>query len=170
MKHNFKIEDLSSNYSVKQFTEKDIPEIYSLAKMNTTYYDYMKMKPTYENLKEVITALPPNKSLEDKFFLGFYHDNHLVAILDLILEYPNENTAFIGWFMMNKEMQHKGIGTKIITDIFLCLKQNNFFFVRLGYIKGNNESKRFWIKNGFKPTGIETQDENYIIVVLQRNL
>lgn len=170
MNHNFKIEDLSSNYLVKQFTEKDIPEIYTLAKMNTTYYKYMNMKPTHENLKEVITALPPNKSLEDKFFLGFYHDNNLVAILDLILKYPNDNTAFIGWFMLNKEMQHKGIGTKIITDILLCLKENNFSFVRLGYIKGNSESKKFWIKNDFKPTGIETKDENYTIVVMQRNL
>ena len=170
MNYNFKIENLSSTYSPKQFTENDIPEIYALAKMNTTYYNHLNTQPTYENLKEVITALPPNKSLEDKYFLGFYHDNYLLAILDLILKYPNENTAFIGWFMMNKEFQHKGIGTKIVTDIFSYLKKRGFSYVRLGYIKGNNESMNFWIKNSFKPTGIETHEENYTIVVMQRIL
>ena len=170
MNYNFKIADLSQNYSIKQFTENDIPQIYSLAKMNTTYYKYMNLEPTYENIKEVITSLPKNKTLEDKFFLGFYHDNHLVAILDLILKYPNEDTAFIGWFMMNKEFQHKGVGTKIVTDIFSCLKENDFFYIRLGYIKENNESKNFWIKNGFTPTKLEIQNENYVIVVMERKL
>lgn len=170
MNSNFKIENLSSDYFVKQFTEEDIPEIYELAKKNETYYKYMKTKPTYENLKDVITSLPPNKTLEDKFFLGFYYNDQLIAILDLILKYPNENTAFIGWFMMNKKFQHKGIGTKIVTEIFSCLKENGFSYIRLGYIKGNEESKNFWIRNDFKPTGIETQDENYTIVVLKHNL
>lgn len=30
------------------------------------------MEPTFENLKENLTALPPGKTMEDKFFVGFY--------------------------------------------------------------------------------------------------
>lgn len=167
----FMIENLSSEYSVRKFTEIDITDIYNLAKTNPTYYKYMKTEPTYENLKDVFNALPPNKTMSDKFFLGFYnHEERLVAILDLILNYPNNQTAFIGWFMMNKNFQHKGIGTKIITDICYYLKKSDFLFIRLGYIKGNNESKCFWNKNKFTFTGIETQDVNYSIVVMERKL
>jgi len=170
MKFDFDIQNFSSKYIVKQFTDKDIPDIYAVAKMNVTYYKYMKMEPTYENLKEVITVLPPNTTMEDKFFLGFYSDNKLIAILDLILKYPTDDTAFIGWFMMNKNFQHKGIGTKIVTDIFAYLKVKGFSFIRLGYIKGNSESKSFWINNGFTPIGVELQEDNYTIVVMERFL
>ena len=33
--------------------------------------------------KNIITELPPNKTLQDKHFVGFYKDKKLVAILDL---------------------------------------------------------------------------------------
>jgi len=167
MNLKFNIKDLSSNYLIKKFTVEDIPDIYEVAKKNETYYKYMKMEPTYENLEEVISVLPKNKSLDDKYFLGFYYNDQLVAILDLILYYPNEDTAFIGWFMLNKDFQHRGIGTKIVKDIFSCLKKYGFSYIKLGYIKGNNESRDFWIRNGLKPTGVEIQDENYLIVVMQ---
>lgn len=166
----FDIENLSLDYTVKKFTEEDLPEIYSLCKKNQTYYKYMNMKPNYENLKEVITDLPINKTMEDKFFVGLYKENCLIAILDLILKYPDTDTAFIGWFMLNKDFQRKGIASKIITDLFLYLKECGFLNVRLGYIKENNESKRFWIRNGLIPTGLEIQEENYKIIVMERVL
>lgn len=67
----FMIENLSSEYSVRKFTEIDITDIYNLAKTNPTYYKYMKIEPTYENLKDVFNALPPNKTMSDKFFWVF---------------------------------------------------------------------------------------------------
>ena len=42
--------------------------------------------------------------------------------------------------------------------------------MRLGYIKGNQESERFWTKNNFIPTGIESETDYYTIVVMQRDL
>lgn len=168
MQFNFK--NISSQYIVKQFTQADISTIYTLCKGNPTYYKYMGIEPTLENIKAVLTQLPPNKSMENKFFLGFYKTNQLIAILDLITEYPNTETAFIGWFMLNKEFQGIGIGTKIITELLSFLKKENFCYVKLGYIKGNQESKNFWIKNQFVPTKIESETDSYVIVSMQRKL
>lgn len=164
------IEKLSGNYQVKNFTEEDIPEIYTLCKENQTYYKHVKMQPTIENLKEVITALPPNRTMEDKFFVGFYNADCLVAILDLITEYPNEETAFIGWFMMNKKLQGQGLASKIVEEILKYLKEIGFHYVRLGYVKGNMESESFWKRNGFLPTGLESNNENYTVVILQKEI
>lgn len=155
---------------VKQFTEEDIPDIYVLCKGNPTYYRYMKMEPTPENLRESMTALPRGMTMEDKLFAGFYQDGCLIALLDLIIGYPDSDTAFIGWFMMSKAQQGAGIGSAIVKDILDCLKKEGFSYVRLGYIKGNPESEGFWKKNGFLPAGVESKTDDYTIVVMKRRL
>lgn len=165
-----KIQQLSSRYTVKQFTEEDIPDIYALCKSNPTYYKHMKMEPTPENLKESMTALPRGMTMENKIFAGFYQGGCLIALLDLILGYPDCNTAFIGWFMMHKALQGEGIGSAIVKDILSCVKKEGFSYVRLGYIKGNAESESFWKKNGFLPTGSESKTDDYTIVVMERAL
>lgn len=166
----FNAEALSPRYEVRQFTENDIPDIYALCKGNPTYYEHMKMEPTHDNLRSVLTELPLNMTMEDKLFAGFYENDHLVAILDLITGYPDPDTAFIGWFMMDKARQGAGVGSAIVADIMNCLKRDGFSYVRLGYIKGNPESEGFWKKNGFVPTGAESRTDDYTIVVMKKTL
>jgi hypothetical protein len=48
---------------------------------------------------------PPNTSAEAKYYVGFYNGDLLVAIMDLIDGYPDSDTAFIGFFMMNRQLQ-----------------------------------------------------------------
>lgn len=165
-----KVDELSAKYRVKKLVEEDIPDILVLCNGNPTYYKYFKSEPTSENIKQSLTALPPNKTMEDKYFVGFYKGNKLVAVLDLIDGYPNEDTAYIGWFIMNKEFQGLGVGTAIITDIVLYLKEKNFGHVRLGYIKGNQQAQNFWLKNQFIATGKEVETGSYTIINMQRKI
>ncbi len=72
--------------------------------------------------------------------------------------------------MMNKNMQNKGIGSKIITDICEYLKSANFDEVRLGYVKGNVQSEKFWLKNNFQKTGAESQQEKYTVIIMNKKL
>lgn len=165
-----KFNELSSKYMVKKFTEEDVPDILALCKGNPIYYKYFKSEPTSENIKESLTNLPPNKTMEDKYFVGFYDGNRLVAILDLIAGYPNEDIAYIGWFMMNREFQGAGVGTAIISEAISYLKEKHFCYVQLGYIKGNPEARNFWMKNKFIPTGGEVETDSYTIVKMQREI
>ena len=40
--------------------------------------------------------------------------------------------------------------------------------VRLGFAKGKPQSEAFWVKNGFAKTGVEVDNGNYIMVVMER--
>ena len=71
------------------------------------FYDYCPPFGSVENIKDDLAALPPNKTINDKYYIGFYDGNVLIAVMDLILGYPNENTGFIGFFMVNKTFQKK---------------------------------------------------------------
>lgn len=105
--------------------------------------------------------------MDDKFFVGFYEAEQLVALLDLIVGYPDAETAYIGWFMMRAELQGKGIGSSIVAEILSFLEKEHFCCVELGYIKGNEQAEHFWRKNGFSATGTEVRTENYTIVKMQ---
>lgn len=140
---------LSTKYTVRKLEENDINQIYEVTSNNPLYYQYCPPFVTKSSILEDMVALPPKKTMEDKFYLGFFDGKKLVAIMDLILKYPNDETAFVGFFMMNPLYQGKGEGTFIIQECCLILKQY-FQYLRLGYVKGNPQSEAFGLKMDLK--------------------
>jgi len=94
-------------------------------------------------------ALPPNTDPTQKYYLGFYQNQQLTAVLDLIDGYPAKDVVFIGFFMTSAAIQQKGIGTTIINDICHYLKLEHYTKVQLAWVKGNPQSEHFWTKNQF---------------------
>lgn len=164
------IQSLSKHYCIRCLKEKDIPEIYSLCLGNPMFYEYCPPAVTADSIRQDMAMLPPGKTLEDKYYFGFCLDGTFIAVMDLISGYPDPKTAYIGFFMMNRDAQGKGAGTKIITEICENLKAMGFSRVRLAYAKGNPQSERFWLKNQFMKTGVEVQKEGYVAVRLERVL
>ena len=164
------IADISKQYIVRKLNNDDVKEIYDLEIENPMYFEFCPPKASIESIFDDMKALPPNMTYDDKYYIGFFKDEQLVAIMDLISHYPNVDTAFIGFFMVNKLWQNIGTGSDIIKETLLYLRKEGFSFVRLGYMKGNEQSKHFWIKNGFVPTGIETNNGQGIVVVMQKQI
>lgn len=157
---------LNSHYVVRKISESDLPKIYTLCKGNPLYYKYMKVEPTMKNLRETMTILPSGKTMKDKYFIGFFDGDTVVAILDLILEYPDEQTAYIGWFMVNAEYQGHDVGSKIIEELLIYLEKMKFVHIRLGVMKGNSQAEHFWGKNGFEAVEeVGAEGENPVIVM-----
>ena len=159
-----------SEYYFRSLTEEDIPEIYELLQDNQLYFRYCPPQPTYETIRQDMRALPPGKDYEDKHYGGLFDGNRLIAVFDLITNYPQEKALFIGFFMMRKSEQGRGLGTKIISELCREVFEEGFTHIRLGYVKGNPQSEAFWLKNGFLSTGVESKTEEYTIVILERDL
>lgn len=162
------LERLSVEYSIRKMQDINIPQIYMICEGNPIYYQHCPPKVTIESIKRDMTMLPPGKKGEDKFYLGFYKQDTLIAVIDLLQDYPEKNIAYIGFFMMDSKQQGKGIGTKIITDICQYLNVCGYEKTQLGYAKGNAQSETFWLKNGFVKTGREVQADGYVIICMER--
>lgn len=161
---------LSNKYQVRKLIDEDISMIYSLCLSNSKYYEYCPPFVSKESIKEDMLELPPNKTSEDKYYIGFFDDNDLIAIMDLIEKYPNNETCFIGFFMVNKENQNEGIGSSIIEDLCRYLKYINYKYVRLAWIKGNVEAEKFWIKNSFVVLNEKLDQNNNHVIEAIRNI
>ncbi len=115
-------------------------------------------------------ALPPNKDICDKYYLGYFDGQKLIAVMDLIMHYPDGSTAFIGFFMTDASVQNTGVGSGIIDELCGKLTEAGIKSIRLGWVKGNPQSESFWHKNKFAETGAVYNTDNYTVIVAQRNL
>ena len=140
---------LSKKYEVRILDRNDVDLIYAMSCENKIYYQYHPPFVTKESIIEDMKALPPNKGYDDKYYIGFFEEDSLIANMDLILGYPTDQIAFIGLFMTNVHHQNKGVGSNIIQDVCNYLKQFGYKKVRIGVDKENPQSNSFWQKNGF---------------------
>lgn len=170
---NFQTANFSMHYQVVSLSaarEADVEGIFAICRENLDYFKHMKSQPSAEHIRQDLTALPSGKSIEDKCFVGFYQESQMIAFIDLIADYPCAGTVFIGWFMVRKSEQGRGVGSEIVSAVLAAFKKAGFASARLGFVKGNRQSERFWRKNGFLPNGIETHFDDYDIVLMQREL
>ncbi|MBR0352859.1 MAG: GNAT family N-acetyltransferase [Oscillospiraceae bacterium] len=166
---DFDISMLSSDYNVSRITEADISSVFRLARSNRRYYRLLGQRPTMQSLTDIISEVPEGSAPESKHFVGFYGDDgSLVAVLDLITGYPEKDDAFIGWFMVNAELQGQGIGSQLFADIRAAMKGQGYDYLSLGVIKENTEAVSFWEKQGFSFSGKETERDGRTIAQMER--
>ncbi len=161
---------LSSSYTVRRLTVDDLELIYTLSLGNPLFFQYCPPFVTRESILADMRALPPGMTPDDKYYVGFFQDGRLIAVMDLITNYPDTHTVFIGLFMMEKSEQGRGIGSCIVSECARGFKNAGVRCVRLGFAKGNPQSEAFWRKNGFEPVGIERDNGTYTVVVMRRIL
>ncbi len=164
------IETLSTKYKLIRLDESHLDEIFDCCIGNPLYYHYCPPVVTHDSIKQDLVALPPGKTKEDKYFLGFYDQKQLIAVLDLILAYPNPKTAFIGFFMVHATRQKHHVGSFIIEELSQAIEKLGFHAIRLGFVEENPQSEHFWKKNGFLETGIVKEQERYRVIVLEKKL
>ena len=159
----------SSKYAVRKLTNENIDEIYNLLSPNVLYYEYCPPFVTRQSIMDDMNALPPEKTMEDKYYLGFYQQDKLIAVMDLIDGYPEKGIAYIGFFMTDVSVQRKGLGTEIIEDLCNYFVKEGYYSVRLAWVKGNPQAEHFWIKNRFVPI-METESNAADKVILAERL
>ena len=157
-------------YDTRLLTEADVPQIYSLCSGNPLYYQYCPPFVTEDSIRSDMKALPPGKTMQDKYYAGCFSDGELIAVMDYIHAFPDEKTDFIGFFMVSRNVQGQGVGSQIIEDLcrFLCGQGRSA--IRLGWVKGNSQAEHFWKKCGFHETGVTSRTDNYTIIVAQKDL
>ena len=135
---------LSSVYKVRKIEQEDLEVVYELCKGNPIYYDFMKEDVARAHIAHDLTALPPGSLLENKCYVGYYEGEVLIAVLEMIGAYADEETVFIRFFMMDAVQQGKGIGSTIVEAVIAYVKAQGYRNIVLSYVEGNEQSRCFW--------------------------
>lgn len=95
--------------------------------------------------------LPDGKELKDKLFVGaFLSSGELVAVLDLIRDYPGERTWFIGLLMIDPAHRCRGLGERIYRSAEAWLRTSGVERISLCVLEQNAAAHRFWSRMGFQ--------------------
>lgn len=164
------VSDLSTCYTVRALLPEDAERVLPLLRGNEIFYHYHPPEPTLASIREDMAALPPGKTLQDKHYVGFYQGDALMAVMDLILDYPKPGTVMIGFFMVDTSCQGRGVGTQIIAQALEALAAQGMTKARLAIDEGNPQSRAFWMKNGFALTGEKIPNDIAAYLPMERPL
>jgi len=106
--------------------------------------------PQPEDARFFLTDIPPQKDLSDKYCLAVEKDARIVALIDLVKNYPTSGIWWIGLLLIHPDYQGIGLGTTIVNAIFSWFSKEGVQKVRLGVLEENEKGFRFWQKMGFQ--------------------
>ncbi len=164
------ITTISKHFTTRILNEDDMDIIYNLCKENKLYYHHCPPMITHELIIKDIYDLPKGKELKDKCYFGYFDNDKLIAIMDLIDGYPTSDCAYIGLFMLDIKYQGQHIGTSIINELIDYLKNQHFNEIQLGYVKTNPQAKHFWSKLGFTQCRDEVDFGEYFVIPASKKI
>lgn len=162
MRKKIDIEEINPNYFVHELTQEHINDIYEFCVVDKDYYKLVPPLITEELVEFEIDKTSFYSKYGNRYYLGFFDFGLLIAIIDFF-EFPNQNdTIFINFFMVYKNMQGDGFGTSIINNLLKYLKNNNYRYVKIDVTENNAKALFFWKKVGFME--ISRRDEKIHLV------
>ena len=161
---------LGTGYDVRRLTEADVSDVFALAKGNRKFYRALGIRPSRARLTEIISDVPEGAGPNDKYIVGFYDGEDLVAVLDLITGYPQASEAFIGWFMVDADLQRRGVGSQIFADVRAAMQAQGYRSLEVACPEASEPGMAFWRAQGFEPTGQRDDTGDYPVVYLTRTI
>lgn len=167
-----KISIFSAPYSVRELTEKDLPQMLALEKSQA---DYLKLQGksdlTIDEIKSDLTSVPLSVNQNQKWTLGFFKDEKLVAIIDFLTDYPQVQTVWIGLFIVSKADEGKGIAAHLSKALFKSLKSEQFTNVQTLKYEQETTNQILLEKLGFidqQPLVLKSSDGSNIPAILSK--
>lgn len=168
------LENVLSEYIIKPITKENIEDVFHLMRGNKYFYSKTQNhEVTIEECLEDINALPPKVEKEKKTFVALYDNDKCLAVIDFIEGYPKEDIGYLGLLMLDEGIQRKGVGEKILTNIFKVARDKKFKIIELACHEANKNGFDFWTKMGFfdvRKSERETDGKIYNLISMQFRL
>lgn len=128
-----------------------VPRLQSLLEATGDYFDLATgLPPGPAEAETLLAALPDGKSLDDKLVIGITENGaDLIGVLDMIRNYPDIGTWYLGLFLLRPERRGQGIGTAIVRQLTDWVSSQGARTIRLGVKDQNPRALYFWRSVGF---------------------
>lgn len=154
-----------SRFYSRKLGGEDRKDVLDLYNSNPHYFELCPPQPSEESVIRDMNALPPGTDPSHKHFVGWYEMKRLIGVCDLIEKYPDEDTLWIGLFMIRGTHQCEGLGTAVFER--LCAElAGKFRRIALGCYENNTEGISFWKQCGF----VITQVNKDGIAIMEKQL
>ncbi|MEA4812518.1 MAG: hypothetical protein VB108_08115 [Anaerolineaceae bacterium] len=169
-----KMEDLAEGKftyaSAREIPPALIAEIYNSSPI---YFGLVgKVIQTAQNDLDLLN-LPSQKAPdpEKKIYILIQQNDKPVALLNCILDYPEEGIVLLGWMMVNGNFVFQGIGRTNYQIFCNAMKELGMRQIRILIETQNKEAQTFWKSVGFRPIpGFAKQGKMYEHMAIEHYL
>ncbi|MCL2284827.1 MAG: GNAT family N-acetyltransferase [Firmicutes bacterium] len=162
------------DFEIRPITRGTCYRVMPVFDSNNEFFMLTEGKPiTLRSCQANIEAIPPGFDINNKLYLGFWHNKMCAAVLDLLIGYPKPDCLYIGLLLVHGELQGTGVGRKIVEALAAAWKGTGIKAANLAVVEDNKKAIAFWKKHGFKRTGTSTAivgDTCVNVVTMVRNL
>ena len=138
-------------YEIKQITKHNFKEIFEVYEANQDFFVLTQGKEaTIESSIGDIIAMPPNCDISQKIFVSMWEDGKVIAVLDLIERFPNEDFIWIGLLLVHSDYHGQKLGSGILEGVLAAAKARGYKAIQIGVIESNIKAISFWKRHGFE--------------------
>ncbi|MDO5718919.1 MAG: GNAT family N-acetyltransferase [Tissierellia bacterium] len=118
--------------------------------------------PDLTDINELLKDIPPDKKYEDKFFSGIYLEEKMIALVDIIKDYPSEGKWMIGLLLIDPDYRNRGFGSLIHEMILKKARENIISEIYIAVVIKNTKAMNFWKNLGYRDVKKTTAKLNQI--------
>ena len=165
------IQALATSYDVRPITDDNLGDVFWLMRSNRRYYRELGESPSMGWLTTVVGKTPEGADPNNRHFVGFFgEDGGLIAVMDLICGYPQDDMARIDWFLVAADKQGQGVGSGIFADVRAAMTAQGYTQLELTIPERAEQGIAFWQAQGFSLTGERDGSGRYPVVTLARSI
>ncbi|HEX8824465.1 MAG TPA: GNAT family N-acetyltransferase [Archangium sp.] len=141
-------------YRVRRISREDAPLVRKLGERCLEHIElhYGSPPDPQQLVHDLLTDLPPGKTLADKFGLGVHEGGGwLVGGIDVVRDYPEPGEWYLGLLVLDPRHRARGLGTKLMAELVHWLRGQGARSLRLAVSEHNESGRRFWERQGFEP-------------------
>jgi GNAT superfamily N-acetyltransferase len=100
-------------------------------------------------------ARPPGRPRAGKHVYAVDVGGETVGVVDVVVGYPDDATAFIGLLLLDEAHEGRGLGGATLGAVEAVVRARwpEVGRLRLGVLRDNARALRFWARHGFVATG-----------------
>jgi GNAT superfamily N-acetyltransferase len=170
-----KFKHLQNNYSIRQLHIEDEPLIQHLCERCLDFFEIVEGRfPEKDAGLEILNDLPPGWEPKDKQVFGCFNEhNLLVAVIDILANYPDKGEWIIGLLMIDPKERRQGLGRLLHEFIKDYVLNNKAHKLRIGVVLENTKAYSFWKSLGYyeiKRVNMKYGIKEHVVAVMNLSL
>lgn len=151
--------------------KKEIEAALSIYKSNPEYFSLMgNEEVSIQSIYKDFAKLPKAIKCSLKLYGLIYIDDEPIAVIDYLIGYPDKESAFLGFLIIDIKKQKKGYGKAIYNYIEEIFIKEEIKKIKLGVLEKNENALAFWKSLGFKHTEDSKNQDGYLVKVFEKSL
>ena len=139
-------------YVIRAAASADESPVQALLETDPGYFEIVQgAPPGPAEFQSLMTELAPGKTYDDKFVYCVHGaDEKIVAVIDLIRDYPEDGIWFIGLLFVGRMERGQGLGSRLVEAIRTHIAGQGGHAARIAVAEENRIAMAFWKKAGFR--------------------